>query len=180
MPLVIITKNTPQRLTFDLSKGCTGLKLGTLDQPGVPDTHKEKSASGLIAFRNYWRKDSFPPFLRLNFTDCVFGSFFWPWEKSPKSCVQKLKIRSCQTLYSLRPFGQSGSFGGTTFLQVAGVWIFHLSFGVPRRAERRGYISMSYKMLTLFVRFMLWDSRKMKKNMKTAVSLLNAHKNRDK
>ena len=89
MPLGIITKNTPERLTFDLSEGCTGLKLGTLDQPGVPDTHKEKSASGLIAFRNYWRKDSFPPFLRLNFTDCVFGSFFWPWEKKPKVLCPK-------------------------------------------------------------------------------------------
>ena len=102
-----LTKNTPQWLTFDLSKGCTDLKLSTLDQPGVPDTHTEKSASGLIAFRNYWRKDSFPPFLRLNFTDCVFGSFFWPGGKKPKVLCPKLKIRSCQTLYSLRLFGQT-------------------------------------------------------------------------
>ena len=45
MPLGIITKNTPERLTFDLYEGCTGLKLGTLDQPVVPDTHTEKVAS---------------------------------------------------------------------------------------------------------------------------------------
>ena len=31
-------------------------------------------------------------------------------------------------------------------------------------------------MLTLFVRFMLWDSRKIEKNQKTAVYLLNAQK----
>ena len=55
----------------------------------VPDTHTEKSASGFIAFRNYWRKDSFPPFLRLNFTDCVFGSFFWPGGKKPKVLCPK-------------------------------------------------------------------------------------------
>ena len=42
------------------------------------------------------------------------------------------------------------------------------------------YITISYKMLTLFVRFMLWDSRKMKKNQKTVVFQLNAHKNRQK
>ena len=34
--------------------------------------------------------------------------------------------------------------------------------------------AISYKILTLFVRFMLWESRKMKKIAKTAVSLLNA------
>ena len=48
MPLGIITKNTPERLTFDLSEGCTGLKLGTLDQPGVPDTHKENQHPGSL------------------------------------------------------------------------------------------------------------------------------------
>ena len=56
MPLGIITKNTPERLTIDLFEDCTGLKLGTLDQPGVPDTHTEKSDSWLNAFRNYYKK----------------------------------------------------------------------------------------------------------------------------
>ena len=41
----------------------------------------------------------------------------------------------------------------------------------------KAYNYASYKILTSFVRFMLWDSRKFEKNQKTAVYLLNAHKN---
>ena len=69
MPLQIITKNTPERLTFDLSQGCTGLKR----HPGlalVADTHTEKSDSWLNAFRNYYKKHTrtadLLPFQRLH------------------------------------------------------------------------------------------------------------------
>ena len=75
----------------------TGLAL-------VPDTHTEKSASWLIAFRNYWRKDSFPPFSSLNFTDCLFGSLFWPGEnksQSPVCPVSKNWKSGCVRLYTV-------------------------------------------------------------------------------
>ena len=172
MPLGIITKNTPQWLTWPL----TFPKVAQIwnSAPWI-------SQESLIHIRRNQHPGSLPLGIieektvsHLSYVwilQTVFlAVFFGQGEKSPKSCVQKLKIRSCQTLYSLRLFGQSGSFGGTTFLQVAGVWIFHMSFGVPRRAERRGYISISYKMLTLFVRFMLWDSRKWKEIRKQSYS----------
>ena len=56
MPLQIITKNTPERLTFDLSKGCTGLKTQQPRSALVTDTHTEKSDSWPNAFRNYYKK----------------------------------------------------------------------------------------------------------------------------
>ena len=63
-------KKHTERLTFDLSEGCTGLKLCTRGLVLVPDTHTEKSDSWPNAFRNYYKKHTWKadlwPFRRLH------------------------------------------------------------------------------------------------------------------
>ena len=64
-------------------------------------THGKIRHPGSMPLGIITRKDSFPPFERLTFTDCVFGkAFFGHGSESPKSCVQNWKSGHVSPWYS--------------------------------------------------------------------------------
>ena len=71
MPLGIITKNTPERLTIDLSEGCTGLKLCTRDKPkSLIHIRKNQTPGSMplgIITKNTPERLTFSKVARLNF-----------------------------------------------------------------------------------------------------------------
>ena len=120
MPLQIITKNTPERLTFDLSKGCTGSETQQPRSDLVPDTHTEKFDYWLNALQELLQK-THPNGWPLTFTK---GAQVWnsapgisisPWYTYGKirlltQCLQELLQKTHQNGW---PF---------TFPKVAQVW----------------------------------------------------------
>ena len=119
MPLGIITKNTPERLTIDLYER---LHRSKNSAPGISIspwyTYGKISTPGSIAFRNYWQKRQFPTFFkRLTFYRLSFWQSFLAGGKKPKvldlSCVPDTHTENQVVLdyYTVWwPFGQSGSY----------------------------------------------------------------------
>ena len=139
MPLGIITKNTPERLTFDLSERLHGSETQHPGSALVPDTHTEKSDSWLNAFRNYYKKHTRTadhwPFRRLHGSETRYpGSARSPWYT-----YGEISIRA-HCLYELLKKRQF-----PTFLTFEFYRLFFWQFFLARGKKAQSPVSKNWK-----------------------------------